>query len=86
MSDFGGEQVQRTRQMESDSDTYAEHEIHAQNDENPAGQSSEVLGREKLCLYLFGGGIVPTTKSDGGFLSSPKDRQIYYITLTLSAC
>ena len=73
MSDFGGEQVQRTRQMESDSDTYAEHEIHAQNDENPAGQSSEVLGREKLCLYLFGGGNVPSTVIVREILSSPKD-------------
>ena len=31
--------------------------------------------RESLCYDNIGGGIVPSTKSDGGFLSSPKEPQ-----------
>ena len=36
--------------------------------------------RESLCYDNIGGGDVPSAKSDGGFLSSPKDRHLHYTT------
>ena len=38
------------------------------------------FGAESVCYGYIGGGDVPTTKSDGGFLSSPKDRHVHYTT------
>jgi hypothetical protein len=45
--------------------------VHA---ESAGSYITGAFAREKPCFQLFGGGIVHFTKSDGGFLSSPKPR------------
>lgn len=52
----------------------AKHDFHTQNHKSRGFYIAAALGREKLCIRLFGGGVDPTTKSDGGFPSSPQDR------------
>jgi hypothetical protein len=69
---WGGKQVQRTGSWESTSDIILEHELHAGNGKSPGNHITRALGREKLPIQLFGGGIIHSTKSGGGSLSSPK--------------
>lgn len=72
MCGFGREVSPKDGAVGIGSDISAEHEIHAQNSESPDFHILGAFARENLCIRLFGGGIVPSAKSDGGFLSSPK--------------
>ena len=57
-----------------------ERENHTQNAENAGIYITGVLVREKPCFGYIGGGDEPSAKSDGGFLSSPKDHHSHYTT------
>jgi len=56
----------------------SEHGIHAQNAESAGSYITGAFARENPCSSYIGGGDVPSAKSDGGFLSSPKEPLVLY--------
>ena len=72
MCDFGPEASPKDGVVWIVSNIVVEHEIHAQNAESAGIHITGAFAREKPCSRLFGGGDVPSAKSDGGFLASPK--------------
>jgi len=48
------------------------HDFYADNHKGPGFHIAEALGRERLCIQLFGGGIVPSPTIVREILSSPK--------------
>ena len=56
MCDFGPEASPKDGAVGDGGDIAAEHDFHARNAESAGSDITGALGREKLCIRLFGGG------------------------------